>query len=87
MRESFGATLSSTCAAVTIGASGLRSSCDSIARNSSLRRFASWSFSSAALRARHLALQAAVELRVVERDRGARRDLEQAARCRATADS
>ena len=31
------------------------------------------------LRARHLALQAAVELRVVERDRGARRDLEQTA--------
>ena len=30
-------------------------------------------------RARHLALQAAVELRIVERDRGARRDLEQAA--------
>ena len=78
-RRRCGAILPSTCAAVTIGASGLRSSCDSIARNSSLRRLASCSFSSADLGARNLALQAAVELRIVERDGGARRDLEQAA--------
>jgi hypothetical protein len=49
-RFSFGSARSRRSAAAPIGASGLRSSCASMARNSSLRRSSSRSFSSAILR-------------------------------------